>query len=233
MLNKWCSHRRLFFKISLMVLITSALPSATRKIIFSVPIGSPSNYFAMKKKRYFRNDFCEKIRNMNRWLLFSLFLLSCASPQIEKESLPSFFAIEKDSTCEFSMEDRKNLLSIANPENYPLTRYRKRPRSFPKETDCSHFVHFVFKEAGFPYHYRSSKDFPLAQEFEPISPRNALPGDVVLYRGHIGIISENYKVISATKNRKSIQELDAQFFSLTKKENTVFRYRCKNSLAKK
>jgi hypothetical protein len=169
---------------------------------------------------------------MNRWLLLSFFLFSCAVTTEPRIFPPTNLVIEENS-CEITTEDRKKLLSLANPTNYPLTRYRKRPRSFPKETDCSHFVHTIYNEAGFPYRFRSSKDFAKAEEFTAISPRNALPGDIVLYRGHIGIVSESFRVISATKNRRSIQELDAHVFTLTKNEKTVFRYRCKNSLANK
>lgn len=141
-------------------------------------------------------------------------------------SVPLPWTKSSSQTCEMSEEARDQILRIADPENYPNTRYRKRPRSFPKETDCSHFVHQVYSMAGFPYQYQSSRHFSRAEEFEPIPVREAKPGDLVLFRNHIGILSKNYQIISATRQRRSIQELEVHAFPRLKKSAQVFRYRC-------
>lgn len=130
------------------------------------------------------------------------------------------------NSCEMSEDAREQILKIAAPENYPNTRYRKRPRSFPKETDCSHFVHHVYSSAGFPYGYQSSRSFSRAEEFQPVPARDAKPGDIVLFRNHMGILSSNYRIISATRQKKSIQELEAHAFPRLEKTDQVFRYKC-------
>ncbi len=143
---------------------------------------------------------------------------------LEKPSIPWIYS--SATSCEMSEEIRQHILKIADPENYPNTRYRKRPRSFPKETDCSHFVHHVYSSAGLPYGYQSSRNFSRAVEFQSIPPRDAQPGDIVLFRNHMGILSNTYRIISATRQKRSIQELEAHAFPRLKKTDQVFRYKC-------
>lgn len=57
------------------------------------------------------------------------------------------------------------------------------------ETDCSHLVHQLYEQAGFPYEYASSRDlyFGNASFFRVRSPQ---PGDLVVWRGHVGIVTD-------------------------------------------
>lgn len=54
-------------------------------------------------------------------------------------------------------------------------------------SDCSHFVHGLYQRAGFPYEYASSSDlYAGIDEFRRVtSPQ---PGDLAVWRGHIGIV---------------------------------------------
>jgi hypothetical protein len=55
------------------------------------------------------------------------------------------------------------------------------------ETDCSHLVHDVYKRAGFPYDYVSSRElYTGSANFTRV--RNPQPGDLIVWRGHVGIV---------------------------------------------
>jgi cell wall-associated NlpC family hydrolase len=53
--------------------------------------------------------------------------------------------------------------------------------------DCSHLVHAIYERAGFPYAYASSSDLYFGvDEFQRVTwPQ---PGDLVVWRGHVGIV---------------------------------------------
>src|SRR5258708_2972577 len=54
------------------------------------------------------------------------------------------------------------------------------------ETDCSHLVHDVYEQAGFPYDYASSRELYLGSaNFTRV--RTPQAGDLVVWRGHVGI----------------------------------------------
>ena len=53
--------------------------------------------------------------------------------------------------------------------------------------DCSHLVHAIYSRAGFPYGYASSSDLYLGTpNFERVA--DPQPGDLVVWRGHVGIV---------------------------------------------
>ena len=55
------------------------------------------------------------------------------------------------------------------------------------ETDCSHLVHDVYEQAGFPYDYASSRELYIGStSFTRV--RAPQPGDLVVWRGHVGIV---------------------------------------------
>jgi cell wall-associated NlpC family hydrolase len=157
-----------------------------------------------------------------------LWIAGCATAPEKLTDSPMVVASPspRSACAEFAETYSTKILTLADPANFPHTRYRKRPRQFPKETDCSHFVHQIFAQAGLPYRYRSTKEFAQAEEFIAISPRFAQPGDVVLYKSHMGILSQNFSVISATRQKPAVRELAAEAFRLGKQSFRVYRYRC-------
>lgn len=69
--------------------------------------------------------------------------------------------------------------------------YRMGGNSLRTGIDCSHFVWMVLKQSGHNVPYRSSS--ALAHSTKRVSvPR---PGDLVLYRGHVGIYAGNGMMI--------------------------------------
>jgi len=53
--------------------------------------------------------------------------------------------------------------------------------------DCSHLVHDIYEDAGFPYRYADSEDlYTGAQGFLRVSRPQA--GDVIVWHGHAGIV---------------------------------------------
>ena len=55
------------------------------------------------------------------------------------------------------------------------------------ERDCSHLVHAIYRRAGFRYPYASSSDLYAGIEgFRRVAQPQ--PGDLVVWRGHVGIV---------------------------------------------
>lgn len=53
--------------------------------------------------------------------------------------------------------------------------------------DCSHLAHAIYEGAGFPYAYASSSDlYDGVNAFARI--RQPQPGDLIAWRGHVGIV---------------------------------------------
>ncbi len=53
--------------------------------------------------------------------------------------------------------------------------------------DCSHLVHTLFQQAGYPYPYASSLDlYRGTGQF--VRVRTPQPGDLIVWRGHVGIV---------------------------------------------
>lgn len=53
--------------------------------------------------------------------------------------------------------------------------------------DCSHLVHAIYEQAGFPYAYASSADVYAGIEGFQRATRPQ-PGDLVVWPGHVGIV---------------------------------------------
>ena len=57
----------------------------------------------------------------------------------------------------------------------------------PSTYDCSHLAHAIYQEAGFSYAYASSSDlYAGVKAFERV--RQPQPGDLIAWRGHVGIV---------------------------------------------
>lgn len=55
------------------------------------------------------------------------------------------------------------------------------------ETDCSHLVHDIYEQAGFPYDYVTSRELYIGSaNFTRVRAPQA--GDLVVWRGHVGIV---------------------------------------------
>jgi hypothetical protein len=56
-----------------------------------------------------------------------------------------------------------------------------------RTTDCSHFVHDLYEQAGYSYPYSSSRDLYFGAE-NFVRVRAPQPGDLIVWRGHVGIV---------------------------------------------
>ncbi len=169
-------------------------------------------------------------------LILSLGLVHCAHSPTRTFTRTAWKKADLSASCApMTKRKREEVLRIADPENFFGTRYRKGPRNrrrIERETDCSSFVHEIYRRAGLPYHFRTTRDLKNAPEFTTVPTRKALPGDLVLFRHHVGILGADGKIISATETPRrrvpsSITEYPDQVFGRVK---AVLRYRCGNPL---
>ena len=116
----------------------------------------------------------------------------------------------KPQNChEITDKDRAAIIQAASPGHFPQTMYRSPPdfkKSIEAETDCSRFVQQIYERAGKQYSYSSTSTFECLSVFQEVRLEERKPGDMVLYKGHIGVLSKKGYVISATRggvNEKS------------------------------
>ena len=84
---------------------------------------------------------------------------------------------QKAGDRELSLDDRLSIMAAALDA-------RGRRRS---ERDCSHLVHAIYEEAGFPYSYApSSQIYAGTEGFMRV--KQPEPGDLVAWKGHVGIV---------------------------------------------
>lgn len=70
--------------------------------------------------------------------------------------------------------------------------------------DCSHFVHRIFDEAGLLYRYEPSTIlYRGAENF--IRVRHAKPGDLIVWRGHVGIVVDPAATTFVSKLREGVR----------------------------
>jgi cell wall-associated NlpC family hydrolase len=80
-------------------------------------------------------------------------------------------------------------------------------------TDCSHLVHAIYDRAGFPYPYARSSDlYGGTNEFQRIATPQ--PGDLVVWRGHVGIVINPAQraFYSAMRSGPEIDNYDAPYW---------------------
>ena len=81
------------------------------------------------------------------------------------------------------------------------------------ELDCSHFVHELYERAGLPYTYAPSRDlYDGVSEFRRVfSPE---PGDLIVWRGHVGIVTDAYEHLffSALRSGVKIAAYDSGYW---------------------
>lgn len=84
---------------------------------------------------------------------------------------------EKDRSHRLTSDDRLSLLASALDARVQRA----------AEPDCSHLVHSIYQAAGFPYDYVPSSDlYAGVTSFRRV--KSPLPGDLVVWRGHVGIV---------------------------------------------
>lgn len=99
--------------------------------------------------------------------------LATASPTVEiADERPA-----RNSDWALTQDDRLSVIAAALD---PKVRRHSSP-------DCSHLVHAIYEKAGFPYTYASSRDLYAGVEgFQRVNQPE--PGDLIVWRGHMGIV---------------------------------------------
>jgi hypothetical protein len=81
------------------------------------------------------------------------------------------------------------------------------------ETDCSHLVHDVYEQAGFPYDYVSSRElYSGSTNFTGVRAPQA--GDLVVWRGHVGIVIDpkEHSFFSSVRSGPDTQFYDSPYW---------------------
>ena len=81
------------------------------------------------------------------------------------------------------------------------------------ETDCSHLVHDVYEQAGFPYDYASSRELYIGNtNFTRVRAPQA--GDLVVWRGHVGIVIDpkEHSFFSSVRSGPDTQFYDSPYW---------------------
>lgn len=90
------------------------------------------------------------------------------------------FASPQDHPSGVRLLNADEGLTLANTAWEQRAEVRRKP-------DCSHLVHQIYDLSGFPYPYASSFDlYDGIDNFRRVS--TAHPGDLVVWRGHVGIV---------------------------------------------
>jgi len=82
-----------------------------------------------------------------------------------------------------SPEEGNDIVKEGNSQKW---KGRKHTDIDPNGIDCSHYVHEVYRDSGHPYEYKQTSHFSSSKSF--IKVDNPRPGDVVLWKGHMGIV---------------------------------------------
>ena len=80
-------------------------------------------------------------------------------------------------------------------------------------SDCSHLVHAIYQRAGFPYSYVSSSDlYAGVHEFQRVA--RPQPGDLVVWRGHVGImVNPSEKTFySALRSGRGVESYSSSYW---------------------
>jgi cell wall-associated NlpC family hydrolase len=82
------------------------------------------------------------------------------------------------------------------------------------QRDCSHLVHAIYERAGFPYAYASSSDLYVGvKEFLRVT--RPQPGDLVVWRGHVGIVvrPSRHVFFSLMRTGPGIDDYEAPYWT--------------------
>jgi cell wall-associated NlpC family hydrolase len=93
-----------------------------------------------------------------------------------------------------------------------------------RQPDCSHLVHAIYLQAGFPYPYASSSDlYDGTDDFRRM--KHPQPGDLVVWPGHVGIVVNPAQrtFFSRLSSGPGVDAYDAQYWK-ERGQVRFFRY---------
>jgi hypothetical protein len=142
-------------------------------------------------------------------------------PDIETLSANQSNDRDNDSDNALNQEDRWSLMAAALDA-------RVRESSEP---DCSHLVHAIYESAGFPYAYAPSSDLYAGVDgFQRVKLPES--GDLIVWRGHAGIVIKPSKHIffSFMSSGPGIDDYQAPYWK-SRGRPRFYRYIKDNSCA--
>jgi len=80
--------------------------------------------------------------------------------------------------------------------------------------DCSHLVHALYERAGFPYPYSNSRElYAGIGQFQAVAQPQ--PGDLIVWRGHVGIVVSpaKHSFFSALRSGRGVERYDSPYWS--------------------
>lgn len=84
-------------------------------------------------------------------------------------------------------EETNHTRSLTDDDRLSLIAAALDSRDRKNESDCSHLVHAIYDQAGFTYSYAPSSDLYVGVDgFDRV--KKPEPGDLVVWRGHVGIV---------------------------------------------
>lgn len=91
------------------------------------------------------------------------------------------------AATETTNQDTSRAQSLADDDRLSLLAAALDSRVRNTETDCSHLVHAIYEEAGFTYSYAPSSELYAGVDgFQRVKKPD--PGDLIVWRGHAGIV---------------------------------------------
>ncbi len=93
-----------------------------------------------------------------------------------------------------------------------------------RQPDCSHLVHAIYLQAGFPYPYASSSDlYDGTDDFERVT--RPQPGDLAVWPGHVGIVVNPAQRVffSRLRSGPGVDAYDAEYWK-QRGQVRFFRY---------
>jgi hypothetical protein len=143
---------------------------------------------------------CETYKMMGRFI-FATFCLATASTALGQNVRPA--AAETHRPRPIARTEGRKILAAIPTVDVGLE----------SETDCSHLVHDIYEQAGFPYEYVSSRELYIGSEnFSRVRVPQA--GDLVVWRGHVGIVvdPQQHSFFSFVSSGPDMQFYDSPYW---------------------
>jgi hypothetical protein len=138
---------------------------------------------------------------MTRRLIFMVLCLATASATLGQKARPA--SVETSGPRPIARtEGRRILATILTVD-----------ADSESETDCSHLVHNVYEQAGFPFDYVSSGELYIGSaNFTRVRAPQA--GDLVVWRGHVGIVIDpkEHSFFSSVRSGPETQFYDSPYW---------------------
>lgn len=127
---------------------------------------------------------------MRSWRKFAAMLLFCGVGSSAGSGQDKDYRHTEPSPSPQSIatkEDKDGVPTLAEDDRLSIIAAALDSRVRYSERDCSHLVHAIYEQAGLPYSYApSSEIYAGIGDFQRL--KRPEPGDLIVWRGHVGIV---------------------------------------------